>query len=92
MKLLGREILEAFLLEHADARGAIATWVAEVEAAKWQTPHDLKFRYASASILGGKVVIFNIKGNAYRLEAWVTYKTPVVLVNWVGTHSEYSKR
>lgn len=92
MKLLGREILEAFLLIHADARGAVASWVKEVEEANWQTPHALKNRYASASVLGGNVVIFNIKGNAYRLETLITYKTPVVLVTWVGTHAEYSKR
>ena len=92
MKLLGREMLEFFLISHADARGAIATWTAEVEVASWKSPHDVKSRYASASFLGGGLVIFNIKGNAYRLEAKVTYNTPVVLVTWIGTHAEYSKR
>ena len=92
MKLLGREILEAFLLKHADARGAIASWVAEIETAEWRTPHEMKARYASASILHDNVVIFNIKGNTYRLEAMVTYKTQVAMALWVGTHAEYSNR
>lgn len=92
MRLLGRNILETFLLKHADARGAIATWVSEVEIAKWNSPHDVKARYASASFLSGNTVIFNIKGNTYRLETTVTYKTPVVMAIWAGTHAEYSKR
>lgn len=92
MKLLGREILEAFLLKHADARGAIASWVTEIEVANWRTPHEMKARYASASVLHGSVVIFNIKGNSYRLEAMVTYKVPIVRVLWAGTHAEYSNR
>ena len=92
MKLAGREILEAFTAKHADARGSIASWVAEVESAHWSTSHDVKDRYASASILPENTVIFNIKGNTYRLETQIAYKTSVVMVRWAGTHAEYSKR
>jgi len=92
MKLVGRELLEAFQLTHADARGQIASWVAEVESATWKTPNDVTARYASASFLAENTVIFNIKGNAYRLEVRIAYQTGVVVALWVGTHAEYSKR
>ncbi len=92
MKLVGREILEEFLLKQADARGPIASWVAEVESATWQTSHDIGARYASASFLADNVVIFNIKGNSYRLEVQMSYKSSIVVAVWAGTHAEYSKR
>lgn len=92
MKLVGRDILEEFIVRYADARGQMTSWVAETEAATWQSPQDIKVRYASASFLSDNTVIFNIKGNSYRLEAKIAYKTSVVMVVWVGTHAEYSKR
>ena len=92
MKLVGREVLEAFLLKHADAKGWIASWVVEVELAAWKTPHELKARYASASILADNTVIFNVKGNSYRLVVLIAYKTSIVMILWAGTHAEYSKR
>lgn len=92
MRLLGRERLQAFCDKHADARKWIENWLAEVEAGVWSTPKDIKERYNSASILADNTVIFNVKGNDYRLEVTVAYNTGVVVVNWVGTHAEYDKR
>ncbi|MSQ52704.1 MAG: type II toxin-antitoxin system HigB family toxin [Betaproteobacteria bacterium] len=92
MKLVGREILEEFQQKHADARGPISTWVAEVDSATWRTSHDIRAHYASASFLADNVVIFNIKGNSYRLEARIAYKTSIVVAVWAGTHADYSKR
>ncbi len=92
MKLIGRETIESFVFEHADARGPVRSWVVEVETAVWRTSHDIKAQYASASFLADNTVIFNIKGNTYRLVVQVAYKTSVVVVKWVGTHAEYSKR
>lgn len=92
MKLVGRELLEAFILGHADARGATATWVREIESANWSNSQDIRSRYASASFLADNTIIFNIRGNNYRLETRVAYKTSIVFVLWIGTHAEYSKR
>jgi mRNA interferase HigB len=92
MKVLDRERLERFCRRHADARGWIENWLADVEAAAWIAPQDIRRRYASASFLPGNVVIFNVKGNAYRLEATVAYRTGVVIIDWIGTHPEYDER
>ena len=92
MKLVGRNRLDEFCAQYPDARGWIENWIADVEAAIWTTPHHLKVRYPSASLLGGGVTIFNVKGNDYRLEATIAYRTSTVVVLWMGTHAEYDKR
>lgn len=92
MKIVGRSRLEAFCDRHADARKWIEHWLSEVEVARWTTTQNIRARYASASFLAGNLVIFNVKGNDYRLEVSVAYQTSVVVVRWVGTHAEYDQR
>jgi mRNA interferase HigB len=92
MKVAGREQLETFCRKHTDARAWIEHWLAEAEEALWTTPRHIKRRYASASFLARNVVVFNVKGNSYRLETIVAYRTGVVLVTWIGTHAEYDAR
>lgn len=92
MKVVGRERLFDFCAKHADARSWIENWLAEVEGAKWALPQNVKDRYASVSFLAGNVVIFNVRGNEYRLEVKIAYQTSVVIVIWVGTHKEYDLR
>lgn len=92
MRVVGRGRLEAFWQRHADARRWIENWLAEVEAASWTSPIEIKRRYSSVSFLAGNTAIFNVKGNDYRLEVTVAYRTAVVVVNWIGTHAEYGRR
>ena len=92
MRLVGRDKLDEFCGAHADARSWIANWIADAEMASWQGPQDIKHSYTSASFLPDNLVIFNVKGNHYRLEVQVAYGTGVVVVRWVGTHAEYTKR
>lgn len=92
MKVLDRERLDQFCRKHAEARSWIEKWLADVETAAWATPQDIRRRYASASFLPGGVVIFNVKGNSYRMEVTVAYRTGVVNVEWAGTHGEYDER
>lgn len=58
----------------------------------WETSQRIKARYASASFLRGNVVIFNVHGNAYRLEIHVAYRNRIVTVLWLGTHRQYDER
>ena len=92
MKVAGRERLEGFCRKHADARKWIEHWLADVESAVWQSPRDIRARYASASFLPDGVVMFNVKGNAYRMEVVVAYGAGAVSVRWAGTHREYDER
>jgi mRNA interferase HigB len=91
VKLLNRVVIEAFKERHADARSQIDAWVQEVNAAVWQSPHQVKQRYPSASFLGDAQVIFNIKGNHYRLRVRISYKNQIVFIEKAGTHQEYMK-
>ena len=92
MRVVGRSRLQAFCEKHADARKWIENWLADVELSSWETPHDVSERYAAASFLAKNTVIFNVKGNDYRMETTVAYQTKVIVVQWIGTHAEYDKR
>lgn len=92
MKLLNTPLLEAFKLKHASARGAIDVWKEHVGRARWTSPHDVKRDFPSADTLGDNRLIFNIKGNSYRLVVKAKYQNGLVLIEWVGTHAEYGKK
>ena len=92
MKVVGRNLLEVFCRKHTDAKAWIETWLAEAEDAILTKPQDIKDRYASASFLPSNLVIFNVKGNEYRMEVTVAYKSGIVVIQWLGTHREYSER
>lgn len=92
MRILGLPILQAFKQSHADARGALDVWQSEVELAEWQTSQDIKQRFRHADFLAGNRVIFNVKGNSYRLVVQVRYRNGLVVIEWIGTHAEYDKK
>jgi len=92
MQLVGLLKLDAFKQTHADSRGPLDAWQSEVVATKWSGPQDIKDRYPSASFLAENRVIFNIKGNTYRLMVKARYQNGIVLIEWVGTHTEYDKQ
>lgn len=81
-----------FCSAHGEARKWIANWLSEAEAATWESPQAIKDRFPAASFLADKMVIFNVKGNAFRLEAVVAYRTGVVQISWAGTHAQYDRR
>lgn len=89
MNVVGRGVLENFKQRHADARGPLSAWLAEAEVADWRGPDEVKARYPSASIISAGRIVFNIKGNKYRLDVRIAYQTRVVKVVRVGTHAEY---
>jgi mRNA interferase HigB len=91
MRVLGKKVLDEFKNSHADARGQLDAWLVEVENATWKTPQDIKDKHRSADFLDGNRVIFNIKGNRYRLVVQVRYQNGIVVVERIGTHAEYSK-
>lgn len=93
MRVIALSTLRSFwaLHGHRDAEQPLKAWYAEAMAAAWTQPADIKARYANASILKGGRVIFNIKGNDYRLIAAISYKQQAVYVKFVGTHAAYDQ-
>ena len=89
MRIIAKRTLRAFWKRHADAEEPLLAWYREVEREDWDTPAKVKAKYSSASIVGGNRVVFNIKGNDYRLVVRINYPYRVVYIRFVGTHAEY---
>ena len=77
--------------KYKQAEESIKAWVYEVRNSLWDNANELKLKYGNASILSSKRVVFNIKGNDYRLIVDIEYKLKLVFVVWFGTHEEYDK-
>ena len=92
MLVLGLPKLEEYKRSHADTRGPLDAWRSEAEKAEWKTTQDIKLRFPSADFLSENRVIFNIKGNKYRLVVQVRYQNNLIVVEWIGTHAEYDKK
>lgn len=83
--------LKRFWARHPAAEQPLKAWVDEARHAKWSVPQDIKNRYASASFVGSNRVVFNIKGNDYRLIVAVAWRFRAVYIKFVGTHAEYNR-
>lgn len=74
---------------YRDAKPALTAWHSEAKRAKWTTPADVKAMYANASFIAKNRVVFNLKGNDYRLIVAIAYKTEYVFIKFIGTHKQY---
>lgn len=70
---------------------ALNSWFHEALRARWQSPGDVKRAYSNASIIDDERVVFNIKGNDYRLVAAIDFGRQTVFIKWIGSHREYDK-
>jgi len=91
MRVISRATLRNFWQKHPDAEQPLRTWYADVKHSTWNKPSDIKVSYRSASFLQNNRVIFNIKGNNYRIVVVVQYKHGIVYIRFVGTHAEYDR-
>jgi mRNA interferase HigB len=89
MRVIAVSTLRDFWQRYPDAEQPLRAWYEEATNAAWTQPANIKAQYRSASVLKNRRVVFNIKGNDYRLIVAVAYKLQVVYVKFVGTHREY---
>lgn len=89
MRLIAVKALRDFWTRHPAAEQPLRAWVDEVRNADWRRPSDIKAQYGNASVLKNRRVVFNIKGNDYRLVVAVAYRLQVVYVKFIGTHAQY---
>jgi mRNA interferase HigB len=89
MHLVSLPPLLRFIAAHPDAKQSVLAWCDEVKKARWRQPSDIKAQYAHASILKNRRVVFNLKGNNYRLIVAVAYNLGFVYVKFIGTHAQY---
>ncbi len=91
MRVVGLKLLKDFQEKHADSKNALESWFYEAKNADWKSFMDVKSRYASASNIGNSRVVFNIRGNKYRLVVKFNYRAGLAAIRFVGTHAEYDR-
>jgi mRNA interferase HigB len=91
VRIISRKTLREFWEKHNDCEEQLKSWHRETEKSNWNNPNELKREYPSASILENNRVVFNIKGNNYRLIVKINYEYKIIWIRFLGTHSEYDK-
>ena len=86
-----KRTLREFWEEHKDSKVYLETWYQTAKAANWTKPSDIKEFYATVSLLKNSRLVFNIKGNDYRLVIKINYDRQWLFIRFIGTHTEYEK-
>ena len=91
MRIIAKKTLRDFWEIHPDSEQQLKSWYQETSKATWKGPNQIKMEYPSASILADNRVVFNIRGNHYRLIVKINYDYQMIWIRFVGTHGEYDK-
>lgn len=91
MGAIAQKILRYFWEKHSNCEQQLKAWFQEASKAEWKHPNDIKKEYPSASIVGSDRIVFNIKGNTYRLIVKVNFDYQMIWIQFIGTHVEYDK-
>lgn len=91
MHIISVKKLRQFWNAHKDVEQDLKEWYAKTEHMDRVAPEDIKLKHKNASFIANNRVVFNIKGNKYRLVVQVNYKNKVVYIRFIGTHSEYDR-
>ncbi len=90
-RIFSKRTIKEFCQNHSDSKDYLETWYETVKGANWQNPSDIKNFYSTVSILKNSRVVFNIKGNQYRLVAKINYERQWLFIRFIGTHKDYDK-
>ena len=91
MRIIAKKTLREFWTKHSDCEQQLKSWYREAELSEWKSNHEIKIEYPTASILGGNRIVFNIKGNKYRLIIKINFEYQMIWIRFVGTHKEYDR-
>lgn len=89
MRIIALKTLREFWENHPDARQPLQSWYEDARHSLWNSPAEIKAVYRNASIIANNRVVFNIKGNDYRLIVAVNYRCGIAYIRFVGSHREY---
>src|SRR5574344_100236 len=90
-RIFSKGILREFWAVHPDSEQYLKTWFDTPKNSNWKTPNEVKQTYANASILKDSRIVFNIKGNSYRLVAKFNFEKQWIFIRFIGTHAEYDR-
>lgn len=91
MRIIARRTLRGFWERYPDSEQVLRAWYQDAKQANWKSPADIRRTYANASIVANNRVVFNIRGNNYRLICAINYDYGLIYIRFVGTHSEYDQ-
>ena len=91
MNIHNRGTLIKFWKKHAASKKSLELWYNDVASKTWRKPNDVIGDFATADIITNDRVVFNIKGNKYRLVASINYQKGWLFIKFIGTHAEYNK-
>jgi mRNA interferase HigB len=91
LRIIAKKILREFWEKHNDCEQQLKAWFQETSKAEWQNSNEIKLEFPTASIIGDNRIVFNIKGNAYRLIVKINFDYQMVWIRFIGTHAEYDK-
>jgi mRNA interferase HigB len=91
MRVIAKKILRDFWADHNDCEQQLKSWFQEAGTARWKNYNEIKNEYPSVSILSKNRVVFNIKGNNYRLIVKINFDYQIIWIRFIGTHADYDK-
>jgi mRNA interferase HigB len=97
MRIIARRTLREFVASRAGhkdrpaLKSALDAWFDEVRKARWRSTVDIRRLYATASVISSERVVFNIKGNSYRLVVAIDFEQSIVRIKWIGAHKDYDR-
>jgi mRNA interferase HigB len=90
-RIVAKSTLRVFWEKYPDSEQYLKTWYDTAISSEWKTPGDVKKAYANASILKDSRIVFNIKGNSYRLVAKFNFEKQWIFIRFIGSHKQYDK-
>lgn len=90
-RIIAKRTLREFWVKHADSEQYLKTWYETAKTSNWKSPNDVRETYTSASILKDSRIVFNIKGNSYRLIVKFNFERQWAFIRFIGTHAEYDR-
>jgi mRNA interferase HigB len=91
MRVIAKSTLREFWEKHNDCEQQLKSWYQEANQANWASVNEIKNEYPSASVLQNNRMVFNIKGNNYRLIVRINYAYQMMWIRFIGIHAEYDK-
>ena len=92
LRIFNRSTLVDFWTKHPDAEGPLKLWFSMVEKAAWTGPAEVRAVFRAADFLADNRVVFDIKGNSYRLVVQIKYRPLfLVFIRFLGTHADYDR-
>ena len=90
-RIFAKSTLREYWVIHPDSEQYLKTWYDTAMNSDWKNPNDVKQTYSNASILKDSRIVFNIKGNSYRLVTKFNFEKQWIFIRFIGTHAEYDK-